>query len=273
MDVLPPSRPSFSDLNPDAPSFQISPEERRRSRYSVDCVDFSVLNSAGAEGFLKYLRLKKYIPLLEEKGIGFLQLLSMNEKDLFDLGITANGPRVRLQKAIARYHTFQSQKWMSEGSGIEGDMNGNIIINNIEAAPLELAHSKRNKNMLSIGSVTENVESMRRRESAPPSIGLFVRPTSWEVRRDSGRPVKYGGSLFMSSAWDDELNRSSVSILVSRVGSPLMGTDSFDSGSSSGLSEEEDVMEENEDLTHGEGVYALPAQIVENIIDHLEQGE
>ncbi|KNC80056.1 hypothetical protein SARC_07565 [Sphaeroforma arctica JP610] len=118
---------TFSDLNPCAPSFQISAEERRRNRYSVDCVDFSVLSTdAGAEGFLKYLRLKKYIPLLAEKGVSFLQLLAMNEKDLYELGIVADGPRMRLLKAIARYHLFQASKWDGEGSASADDTTGDL---------------------------------------------------------------------------------------------------------------------------------------------------
>ncbi|KNC76525.1 hypothetical protein SARC_10976, partial [Sphaeroforma arctica JP610] len=158
----------FSDLNAAAtPYSQAVPNDIPHNKYSVSRVDFGVFkHDTGIRGFLRFLRLRKYVPLFEENNVNFMELLGMDESNLLELGIVAKGPRTRLAKAIIRYHRVQSRRWtpVSTTDSIIG------------------------------GPITAQI----------PQSGLFVRPTSWECRRSSCSSNDSGDTLFGGTYFSDD---------------------------------------------------------------------
>lgn len=93
------------------------PPRPRQGRYSVTNLDFKDFQAANdVASFLRFLRLHKYIETVERQGITLMQLLSLNDQELQDIGFRTIGARTRLVKGIERFHDFNVQRWNSSDS-------------------------------------------------------------------------------------------------------------------------------------------------------------
>lgn len=107
------------------------PPRPRQGRYSVTNLDFKDFQAANdVASFLRFLRLHKYIETVERQGITLMQLLSLNDQELQDIGFRTIGARTRLVKGIERFHDFNVQRWNSSDSPFNSTTNtstGNML--------------------------------------------------------------------------------------------------------------------------------------------------
>jgi len=80
-----------------------SSPSRRRLSGAADCALHGV---STIEEFLKRLKLSKYLPLFEEKGIDFKTFIAMDEAKLKAIGLTLFGPRRKIY--------FATQQWQDK---------------------------------------------------------------------------------------------------------------------------------------------------------------
>jgi hypothetical protein len=107
-------------LKPSPGVAQTQTARPRQGRYSVTNLDFNDFQAANdVAGFLRFLRLHKYIEMVHEQGITFTRLVSLTEPELADIGFRTVGARTRLVKGIERYHAHQSQR-LSASAGAGG---------------------------------------------------------------------------------------------------------------------------------------------------------
>lgn len=82
----------------------------------MEALDFSGLDVCDVNSFLRHIRLHKYEELMQQADITLDQLLAIDDAGLDALGITAQGARTRLLKAIERYNDYQASKWSGRSS-------------------------------------------------------------------------------------------------------------------------------------------------------------
>eukprot|EP01137_Pigoraptor_chileana_P027872 Opistho-2@11027 len=80
-----------------------SAESLRRRRHSLESIDFRFANVVDVPSFLRALRLHKYTDTFTAAGVTMESLLTMEEKGLAALGVSAQGARRRLLLAARKY--------------------------------------------------------------------------------------------------------------------------------------------------------------------------